>query len=367
MHLAFIDIEYGYDAARPDSDQPLGGTTSAVCFTARELTKAGIACTLFNRIEAPVEAHGIQSLPIAALADRLNEFSVLIFCGRWIAAMVRLVRGRTKAPLIAWMHESAFTPPLVPALDEFDGAVFVSEWQKRVNQPHARPHWRQGVIRNAMNPLVAQSFPPGEAILSAKAAPPVLLYAGGFARGAFHLPPLLERIGKREKDFTAEIYCNTNPSGQAEADAAYIAQLRALPHVAHVGMVSQTVLSAKMRRAAFLIAPNPWPETSCITLIEALASGMTAITTNRAALPESAAGFARHIAVDHAEDPVRFDMPLPYDDFAAALLAAMRDQRANPAYAEQRLRRQVDWFQEHYQWSQRVQEWRDFMKFFSRN
>ncbi len=49
MRLAFIDFVYHYDAARPDSGEPLGGTTSAVCFLAREMVKTGVECVFFNR------------------------------------------------------------------------------------------------------------------------------------------------------------------------------------------------------------------------------------------------------------------------------------------------------------------------------
>ena len=171
MHLAFIDFVYDYDAARPDTDEPLGGTTSAICFLARKLVKAGFACTFFNRATEPRQAHGIRTLPLHALSEEIDRtpYDAYIFCGRWTGDFVNLVRAHTSAPLIAWMHESAFMPPLTPALEAFDGVIFVSEWQQRVNQEAVLPHWKQTVIRNAMNPCVALSFPANTGILAAKA------------------------------------------------------------------------------------------------------------------------------------------------------------------------------------------------------
>jgi len=363
MHLAFIDFVYNYDAARPEVDEPLGGTTSAICFLAREMVKTGVACTFFNRVTEPREAHGIKSLPLASVGESLERdaFDAYIFCGRWSADFVELVRAHTKKPLIAWMHESAFVPPMTPALDAFDGVAFVSEWQQRVNQASVRPHWKQVVIRNAMNPAVAASFGPEEKILPAKTKPPILLFAGSFARGAFHIPPLLDKIRKQRGDFSVEMFCNLDPSRDPAKDAEYIGWLRALPNIAHVGMVGQTELAKRMRRAAVMIAPNPWPETSCIALIESLASGLQAVTTARAALPETAAGFARQIPIAMPDDLLRFDMPVDYDAFAAAVLDVLRAREQNAGLVEIQLRRQVDTFLATCQWAQRVAPWMEFL------
>jgi len=366
MRLAFIDFIYHYDAARPDSDEPLGGTTSAICFVARELVKNGAACTFFNRVSQPRQAHGIASLPLQALGHEIERggFDAYIFCGRWTAELVNLVRAHTKAPLIAWAHESAFRAPMTPALEAFDGVVFVSEWQQRVNQTVVKPHWKQIVIRNAMNPAVATSFPSGGKILPSKQVPPIMLFAGSFARGAFHIPPLLDKVRQQRNDFTVEMFCNLDPSRDVEKDTTYINWIRGLPNITHVGMVGQPELARRMRHASILLAPNPWPETSCIALIEGLASGLTAITSDRAALPETASGFATQIPLEGRDEPIRFDMPIDYDGFATAIIDALRSREENPTQLESRLRQQVDYFRAHYQWEQRTAPWINFIKSF---
>jgi glycosyltransferase involved in cell wall biosynthesis len=364
MHLAFVDIEYGYTADRPEEDAPLGGTTSAVCFLARALAAQGIASTLFNKIEKPAEAHGIKSLPLEALIDARSDptYSAFVFCGRWVEWLVKLIRESTKAPLVAWMHESTFDNAMVPALDYFSGAVFVSEWQRRVNQSHLRPHWKQAVIKNAMNPHFADLFPPEAKIIPAKAKPPILLYAGATPRGAFHIPPLLDRLRPRRTDFSMEIYCSIAPTRDPESNKAYIGWMRGLPNVMHVGMVGQMELAKRMQRATVFVAPNPWPETSCIALIEALAAGLTAITSQRAALPETAEGFARQLPIEDADHPTRFDMPMPLDAFAEAIDRALAERLEKPDETEARLRAQIDHFTAHYQWAQRVKPWLEFIR-----
>src|ERR1700722_10277895 len=132
MRLAFIDIASGYGADRPDCEEAAGGTTAAACFLARALVKAGVSCTFFNKIRTVHTAYGIPSLPLESLVEgcKNTDYTAFIFCGRWVEWLVKLVRENSNAPLIAWMHESAFSPEFVPALEAFDGIAFVSEWQR---------------------------------------------------------------------------------------------------------------------------------------------------------------------------------------------------------------------------------------------
>ncbi len=364
MHLAFIDFVYAYDANRPDLDEPLGGTTSAICFLAREMTEAGVSCTFFNRVTRPQGAHGINSLPLQALADEIGRgvYDAYIFCGRWTEELVGLVRAHTKAPLVAWMHESVFAAPMTPALETFDGVVFVSEWQQRINRSALKPKWKQAVIRNAMNPSVLPSFAANESILGAKTKPPVLLFSGTFVRGAFHIPPLLDKIRETRTDFSVEMFCNLDPSRDPASDAAYVKWLKNQGNITHVGMVGQKELIEKMRRAAIMLMPNPWPETSCIAMIEGLATGLDVVATARAALPETASEFARLVPISEPDEPVRFDMPVDIDAFASVVLEALRMREENPDALEDRLHRQVEYFHAHYQWAQRVAPWVKFIK-----
>src|SRR4029079_19694322 len=132
---------------------------------------------------------------------------------------------------------------------------------------------------NAMNPKFTNLFAPNESILAAKSKPPILLYAGATPRGSFLLPPLLDQLRPKRTDFSMEIYCDCSPSRDAAANAEYINWMRSLPNITHVDMGPQKELGQRMKRAAILVSPNPWPETSCIALIEAMAAGLCAITT----------------------------------------------------------------------------------------
>ncbi|MER2519391.1 MAG: glycosyltransferase family 4 protein [Bdellovibrionales bacterium] len=364
MHLAFIDIASAYGADRPDEDAPLGGTTSAVCFLAREMVKAGIACTFFNKVGEPLAACGIRSLPLEALADECSNpvYSAFVFCGRWTEWLVRLVAGASRAPVVGWMHESLMGTEFVPALDTFRGMVFVSEWQKKVNQSFVAPSCQQIVIRNAMNPVFERLFAPDEPTLAAKGGDaPIIFYVGATPRGALHMPGVIAHLQHRLPDFSVEIYSSCAPSRDPVENAACFARMRALSHVTHVGMVGQAELAQRMKRASIMAMPNPWPETSCIALIEAMAAGLMVVATDRAALPETAAGFARHVPVEDADHPIRFDMEIPYEAFADAIALEWRERVRKPEERERRLRAQIDAVVANYQWRHRVALWTSFL------
>ena len=249
MHIAFIDIAQSYAADRPDADEPFGGTNSAVCFLARELAKSGVACTFFNKVDAPQSAHGITSLPIQSLMDEAANpaYTAFVFCGRWVEWLVTLVREKTTAPVVAWMHESILGGQYTPALPAFDGAVFVSDWQRQINAAHILPHWKTAVIRNAMNPAFTSLFTGDAPVLASKQKPPVIIYAGATPRGVLHIPAILNGLRQRGANFTAEIYCNCTPTQDAQANAAFADQLRHITGVTHVGMVGQGALAASIR------------------------------------------------------------------------------------------------------------------------
>jgi len=363
VHIAFVDITYGYTADRPELDEPLGGTTSAVCFLAQALQKAGVTCTIFNKVTAEAVAHGIRSLPLEALTEERHSpvYSAFVFCGRWADWLVAHIAEATRAPLIAWMHESQFGGELVPPLPQFKGIVFVSDWQARVNQAFVGVGQKTAVIRNAMGGRYEAMFPPDVPITANKK--PLAVYIGSTPRGLVHLPALWPLLQAACPTLELQIYSNPDLISRNPAEgAAFAEHLRAMPNVTHVGMVGQPTLAEALRHASFYLAPNPYPETSCIALIESMAAGLCCITTNRAALPETAHGYSTLFPIAEADDPLVFTQPLDVSAFAQKALTVIQDRLAQPQQWEEKLRTQISYFQAHYCWSERVHPWLDFLK-----
>jgi hypothetical protein len=75
-----------------------------------------------------------------------------------------------------------------------------------------------------------------------------------------------------------------------------------------------------------LAYPNSYPETSCIAVLEAMAAGCVVVTSERGALPETSAGFARL-------DPVEGHREAYVEWFAAETVQALR-RLADPDTAQ---------------------------------
>lgn len=361
MHIAFVDIAYGYTVDRPEVDAPLGGTTSALCFLARALRDVGVSCTIFNKVDAPQTVHGIASLPLEALTDERHNpvYNAFVFCGRWTDWLVELVADGTTAPLLAWMHESRFNPKLVPALPQFQGVAFVSDWQAKINQSDLLPTQRAVILRNAMGLAYETMYRTGTAITADKK--PIAVYVGATPRGLIHLPTIWPLIHAACPELTLQIYANPALGRDPAINAQFAAQLQGMNGVTHVGMVGQPRLAQALHEASFYLGPNPYPETSCIAMIEAMAAGLCCITTARAALPETAQGFATLLPIAAADDPHLFTQDFDCPTFALTATDIIHDRLAYPAAWEPKLRTQIDHFQTHYRWRDRVAPWVKFV------
>jgi glycosyltransferase involved in cell wall biosynthesis len=107
-----------------------------------------------------------------------------------------------------------------------------------------------------------------------------------------------------------------------------------------------------LAEVSVLAYPNCFPETSCIAVMEAMASGCQVVTSDLGALPETTAGFARLVGFDQG-------WKLFQVGFFCTMLKALEERRSPEK--EALLREQVDFVAEHYTWSSRATEWVDWI------
>lgn len=353
MHFAFVDIASSYRADTPYKEA-LGGTQAAACYLAIALVKAGHKASLINQERMGGKAYGVESLPPEALNsdEALKCIDVLVFNGRWSGRMVDSLKRRTQAHMIAYMHEAVFGDAYVQPHPAFSDIVFVSAWQKKMNADKTPPEIKAHVIANGVAPFFH------ELAGAATARDPVLVYAGSSKRGLLDLPSVLPAIHRRFPQLKFAIYSDCVVSREQIDCDNFKFQLRGLPNVVHVGPVNQQELARAMARAQFFLSPNNYPETFCIALAEAMRAGCHAIITNRAALPETAAGFASLVPVQDPDNPQWLRLGLDLNFFANSAIAAIHNWLALPeATRAERIDKQCAYVDAHYNWAKAAQAW----------
>jgi glycosyltransferase involved in cell wall biosynthesis len=129
------------------------------------------------------------------------------------------------------------------------------------------------------------------------------------------------------------------------------------PGVEYCGSLSQTALAQALAEADVFAYPSTFEETSCIALMEAMASGCLPICSDLGALRETAAGFAWMIGP--AADSGPGALAQRFADSAGEAIATAVDQ---PLQWRERLERQRAFALERYTWSARSAEWEGFLE-----
>ncbi len=358
MHVAFIDIAAAYDAATPET-QALGGTQAAACHLAAELAKAGTGVTLINQSRAAGEKLGVRHLPPEALDDpaSLKNFSHLVLNGRWTPKLLRGLKERTEAPLIGWMHEACFQTPYVEPCPEFSGLVFVSRWQQKLNAPLTPPRAKSAVIGHGVAPYFHDVSPHKETREALTA-----VYAGSSKRGLFFLPAILPALHEAFPALRFEIYSDGVMGQDPAQNEALRRQFDSVPGLVHFGAAGQKELARRFAGAGILLSPNTYPESFCICLAEAMRAGLLCIATARAALPETAGGFASLMPVAAPDDPGWLPQGLEPAAFAVHATSVIKGWlRLPPEEREARRAAQTAYAQTQFNWSKRAKDWTAFL------
>lgn len=364
VKIAFIDPTKGDYTPETPRHQPLGGSQSALCYLGEALAAAGHSITVINGTRAAVTIRGVRCLPIASVSlEDLRAFDVVVVLNGCDWELLRRLRATLDGgrSLILWTQHAADQPAvanLAEVRDCLDGIAFVSRWQMdgylksfRLDPARCR------VMRNGIAPAFVGLFGPDEDIPAAKPWPPVLTYSSAPFRGLDVLLdgfPLIRAAipGTRLRVCSSlEAY---QVSEERDPYAALYQRCRETEGVEYLGGLGQVALAGVLRAATCLAYLNRFAETSCIAVLEALASGCLVVSSQLGALPESGAGFARLVPVsinprEHA---------LRYAEAAVAALTELREDSG----AGRRLRAQVDHANAEMPWVVRAQGWIGWLK-----
>ena len=202
--------------------------------------------------------------------DLINQFQI-------IPSRVRELEDK---PRILWMHDTADDPEVQhlkdkESLDRFDKIVYVSHWQKQQFEWFLGiPPSKGIVLKNAIQPFPEHKKPD---------------------RGLNVLYSVFDHLCESHDNIHLDVYSSFKIYGWDHRDLDYKSVFDLLdkhPHITNHGAVSNDKVRVALQKAHIFAYPSIWPETSCISLMEAMSARLLCAIPGFAALPETAANHA---------------------------------------------------------------------------
>lgn len=183
----------------------------------------------------------------------------------------------------------------------FHKLVFVSNWQmQQYISAFGIPWSKCLVMKNSIVPIEEHEKPKDSITLGYWTTP---------HRGLEILVPVYQRLKQKHPNLKLEIYSSFNVYGWKNRDADFQGLFdlaRALPDCNVNETLPNDQLREKLKDIHILAYPSIWPETSCMTLMEAMSAKCLAVHSNYAALYETSSGYTHMYQLqdrmaDHAE------------------------------------------------------------------
>jgi glycosyltransferase involved in cell wall biosynthesis len=361
----FLDrIKWDYNITTP-IHSPLGGSQSALCYLAKELASRGNEVVLANHISTPGIYEGVdcRSLQNGLEVKFLNSFDAIISLniptGRWLR------EGGVTAPLVLWEQHDADQATAAPLRDNAErdawtAFAMVSNWQaERYITEFAIPRERVAVLRNAVSPRFEQ-ISSVNASLGRDDHPPLLVYTSTPFRGLDVLLTAFPTIRAAIPGCRLRVYSSMGVYQiPAEQDGYRVLfeLCRAIDGAEYIGSVSQAALVTELVNADVLSYPCTFAETSCISAMEAMASGCLVIARDLGALPETIGDHGVFYSLKPASSPVRHAA-----QFAEATIEAIGHTRSRPEEFKSRILNQIKFARDAYSWKSRAAEWENTLR-----
>lgn len=281
--------------------------------------------------------YGLHQRLDPALRDKFN-----IICSR--------VRSTSKDKYnLLWLHDLAQDPEArhladKDSRDRFKKLIFVSNWQLQAYHDVLGVPYSSGIVlKNAIEPIEVHEKPKDGTIN--------LIYHTTPHRGLELLVPVFEELCKHFDNIHLDVYSSFKIYGWEQRDEPYkelFERIKNHPKMTYHGTVSNAEVKEALKKAHIYAYPCIWPETSCISAMEAMSAGCAVVAPNYAALPETLANFG--IMYQWHEDKNKHA-----NIFANTLASTI--QMYNTDGMENRLKFQKAYADMFYNWEFRIKEW----------
>lgn len=235
-------------------------------------------------------------------------------------------------------------------IDQIDAFVFVSNWQSECFRKQFNiPGYKTYVIKNAFIDSNYKNFDDFKDKIK-------ICYTSTPWRGLDVLLQSWEELQPENCELhifsSTKIYGNDFSSSEEEKFNHLYEKAKSLPNVVYRGSIPNDELLTELPKFHIMAYPCTFEETSCISVIEALSSGLRVVTSNLGALPETTEGWAKiyPYLVNKELHSIRFSKIL-FDEINKIKRGELKDH----------LRLQKEIYSSRWNWNERIKEWINFL------
>jgi glycosyltransferase involved in cell wall biosynthesis len=188
---------------------------------------------------------------------------------------------------VLWCHDLPEDPESLHLANygwkKFHKIVFVSNWQaQRYIEKYNIPWSKTVVLKNAIEPIETTEKTYDKINLVYHTTP---------HRGLQLLVPVFKKLCEKHENIHLDVYSSFNAYGWGDRDIPYqklFEDIEAHENMTYHGFQENSIVRKKLSESHIMAYPSIWPETSCISLMEAMSAGLLCVHPNFAALPETA-------------------------------------------------------------------------------
>ena len=232
-------------------------------------------------------------------------------------------------------------------IDKLDWIVYNSNWnfEKHVYQ-FKIPEGKSVVIRNAIEKINFEEKPKDKISLVYHTTP---------WRGLVNLLKIFKEINLENVELnvcsSTIIYGKKFDDGSKKIYEKIFDECKKTKNVNYFGFLENKEIIKLLKKMHIFSHPSIWPETSCISAIEAMAAGCETVTTNLGALYETCSPFGTLVNFDRNFDNLE-------KRFSKVLLGSIKNYWSEENQKKLKLQRET--INSTYSWDVRCHEWKKF-------
>lgn len=227
---------------------------------------------------------------------------------------------------------------------QFHLYVFVSNWQMQAYLQQYQIPWSKCVVlQNAIDPIEKHDKPDHNEQLN-------LIYHTTPHRGLNIAAAVFDKLAEKHKNLHLDVYSSFKIYGWEERDEPYSEVFKRIdnhPQATNHGTVPNSEIREALKKSHIFGYPCVWPETSCMSLMEAMSARNLCVHSNFAALPETSANWTN--TYQFQEDQ---------SQHASAFYSMMDGIITNYDSFVTRTESAASYANIFYGWEQRLNEWR---------